>query len=134
MSIEEFLILEKRIAQISSNLDVIFAFDVIKTTHTEERSNFAKRGLPGPNQRHISNSEMSELISHFKGDISESIAKEDIVDETEFVIRSLKRSLSMAILAKRVSLTYWKLIVKTVFRESDESKLKIGNKQLVFDE
>ena len=68
---QKLLILEKRIAQISSTIEVTFGFDIIKTTHADDRSEFAKRGLSGGNQNPISNAEMSEFVSYFKRDIAE---------------------------------------------------------------
>ena len=130
--LQNLLILEKRIAQISSTIEVTFGFDIIKTTHADDRSDFAKRGLSG-NQNPISNAEMSEFVSYFKRDIAEGIATGDIVNQTEFVIRSLERELSMAIIAEEVSQTYWKLVIKTVFRESDEHRLKTGVDQLIYE-
>lgn len=132
MNIQDFLILEKRIAQISSNIDITFAFDVIKTTHAEVRSDFSKRGLGG-DYRHISNSEMSEFVNLFKRAISENIVSGHILDQSEFVIRSKEYSLAMAIVAEEVSFTYWKLIIKTVFRESEEHQFKVGKNQLIFE-
>jgi len=129
---QNVLILEKRIDQIYSTIQVTFGFDVIKTTHADDRSDFAKRGLSG-NQNPISNAEMAEFISYFKRDISEGIATGDIVNQTEFVIRSLERELSMAIIAEEVTNSYWKLIIKTVFRESDEHRLKSGVDQLIYE-
>ncbi len=130
--LQNLLILEKRISQIASTIEVTFGFDIIKTTHAEDRSDFAKRGLSG-NQNAISNAEMSEFISYFKRDIAEGIATGDIVNQTEFVIRSLDRELSMAIIAEEAAQNYWKLIIKTVFRESDKHRLKIAKGQLVYD-
>lgn len=130
--LQNLLILEKRIAQISSTIEVTFGFDIIKTTHADDRSDFAKRGLSG-NQNPISNAEMSEFVSYFKRDIAEGIATGDIVNQTEFVIRSLERELSMAIIAEEVAQNYWKLVIKTVFRESDEHRLKTGVDQLVYE-
>ena len=130
--LKNLLILEKRIAQISSTIEVTFGFDVIKTTHADDRSDFAKRGLSG-NQNPISNAEMSEFVSYFKRDIAEGIATGDIVNQTEFVIRSLERELSMAIIAEEVAQTYWKLVIKTVFRESEEHRLKTGVDQLIYE-
>ena len=129
---QNLLILEKRISQIASTIEVTFGFDVIKTTHADDRSDFAKRGLSG-NQNPISNAEMSEFVSYFKRDIAEGIAKGDIVSQTEFVIRSLERELSMAIIAEEVAQTYWKLVIKTVFRESEEHRLKTGVDQLIYE-
>jgi hypothetical protein len=130
--LQNLLILEKRISQIASTVEVTFGFDVVKTTHADDRSDFAKRGLSG-NQNPISNAEMSEFVSYFKRDIAEGIAKGDIVSQTEFVIRSLDRELSMAIIAEEVGQNYWKLIIKTVFRESDEHRLKTGVDQLIYE-
>jgi len=131
--LQNLLILEKRIDQISSTIQVTFGFDIIKTTHADDRSDFAKRGLSGGNQNYISNAEMAEFVSYFKRDIAEGIATGDIVNQTEFVIRSLDRELSMAIIAEEAAKTYWKLIIKTVFRESDEHRLKTGPDQLIYD-
>ena len=130
--IQNLLILEKRISQISSSIEVTFGFDIIKTTHADDRSDFAKRGLSG-NQNPISNAEMSEFVSYFKRDIAEGIATGEILNQTEFVIRSLERELAMAIIAEEVANNYWKLIIKTVFRESDEHRLKTGVDQLVYE-
>ena len=112
--LQNLLILEKRISQISSTIEVTFGFDIIKTTHADDRSDFAKRGLSG-NQNPISNAEMSEFVSYFKRDIAEGIATGDIVNQTEFVIRSLDRELSMAIIAEEAGQSSWKLVIKTVF-------------------
>lgn len=130
-SINDLIILEKRISQISSSIEVTFGFDVIKTTHAEDRADFSKRGLG--DKPHISNAEMSEFVYYFKRDIAEGIAKGDIEDQTEFVIRSIDRELSMAIIAEEVAKTYWRLIIKTVFRESNEHKLKVGVDQLIYE-
>ena len=130
--LQNLLILEKRIAQIASTIEVTFGFDIIKTTHADDRSDFAKRGLGG-NQNPISNAEMSEFVSYFKRDIAEGIATGEIVNQTEFVIRSLDRELSMAMIAEEVGKGYWKLIIKTVFRESDEHRLKTGPDQLIYE-
>ena len=130
--LQNLLILEKRISQIASTIEVTFGFDIIKTTHADDRSDFAKRGLGG-NQNPISNAEMSEFVSYFKRDIAEGIATGDIVNQTEFVIRSLERELSMAIIAEEVAQNYWKLVIKTVFRESEEHRLKTGVDQLIYE-
>jgi hypothetical protein len=131
--IHNLIILEKRISQIASTIEVTFGFDVIKTSHAEDQSDFAKRGLSGSNQNHISNAEMSEFVSFFKRDIAEGIATGEIVNGTQFVIRSLEKELAMAVIAEQASNNYWKLIIKTVFRESPEHRLKVGKGQLVYD-
>lgn len=128
----ECFLLEKRIAQISSKIEVAFNYDIIKTSHAADRSNFSKRGLSGDNQNHISNSEIKEFVYFFIKDISHGIATGEIVDQTNFVIKSQDRELSMAIVAEMVSNTYWKLIVKTLFRESEENGLSVYKNQLVY--
>jgi hypothetical protein len=129
---EEF-ILEKRIAQMSNTVEITIGFDVIKTKHAEERSDFSKRGLSGGNQSHISNSEMKEFIMYFKDEITEGIATGDLEHRVPFVIKSLSRELSMVIIPESETPTYWKLVIKTVFRESDEHTLKVGHGQKVYN-
>ena len=133
MNIEEFLILEKRISQISSTIEVTFAFDIIKTKHAWERQDFSARGLEAFNDTHISNAEMAEFVNWFKKPIAESIVSGDIVNQTEFVIRSKDRNLAMVIIGEEVSFTYWKLVVKTVFRESAEHSLYTRPGQLILE-
>jgi hypothetical protein len=130
--LNKLLILEKRISQISSTIEVVFGFDIIKTNHADDRSDQAKRGISG-NQNPISNAEMSEFVSFFKREISEGIVNSEIEDQTEFVIRSFDRELCMAVVAEEVNKTYWKLIIKTVFRVSEEHPFKVGQNQLVYD-
>ncbi len=133
MNISELLILEKRIAQISNSIEVTFSFDVIKTQHAEKRKDFDSRGLDVETYGYISNREMSEFVSRFKNDIAENIALGNIEDETNFVIRSEDWQLAMAIVAKHIQGSYWQLIIKTVFRETDDFRLKVSKDQLVFE-
>lgn len=133
MNLQDFLLLEKRIAQISTNIEVLFAFDVIKTTHAEDRSDFSKRGLDVETYGHISNKEMSDFVNLFRNDIAESIATGEIKDGEPFVIRSKKWQLSMAIIPEFVNGGYWKLIIKTVFRETDQYQLKVGVDQFILE-
>lgn len=133
MNIQELLLLEKRIAQISTNIEVLFAFEVIKTKHAEDRSDFSKRGLDVETYGHISNKEMSEFVNLFKNDIAEALATGEIDDQDAFVIRSKDWQLSMAIVPEYVQGSYWKLIIKTVFRETDDYQLKVGSDQVVFE-
>ena len=126
-------LLEKRIDQISTNVSITFGFDVIKTKHAEDRSNFSKRGLGGENQRHISNAEMKWFVNYFISEISTGIAIGDIIDEQHFVIKSKDKGMSMAIIARKVSNAYWKLVIKTVFRESETNQLYVSKNQVVFE-
>jgi hypothetical protein len=133
ISLYKDFLLEKRIAQISANVEIRFGFDIIKTSHAEDRSDFLKRGLSGDNQYYISNLEIKEFVLYFIKDIAAAIASGEIVNQDNFIIRSVDRELSIPIIAEEVSKTYWKLIVKTVFRESNFNQLKISKDQLVFD-
>jgi len=128
----EDLLLEKRIHQFSSDVQVTLSFDIIKTQHADKRSDFSKRNLEADNQYHISNREMTEFVLFFKREITEGIINGDIKDQTEFVLKSLDRELAMSIVAEFVSHNYWKLIITTVFRESSEHRFRFGKDQVVY--
>lgn len=129
----EDILLEKRIHQFSSTVQVTLSFDIIKTKHAEQRSDFSKRNLNGVNQYNISNSEMTEFVLFFRNEITEGISNGDIINNTEFVIKSLNKELAMSIVANHVDRNYWKLIITTVFRESPENRFRTGKDQLVLN-
>jgi hypothetical protein len=129
----EDILLEKRIHQFSSTVQVTLSFDIIKTKHAEQRSDFSKRNLNGVNQYNISNSEMTEFVLFFRNEITEGISNGDIIHNTEFVIKSLNKELAMSIVANHVDRNYWKLIITTVFRESPENRFRTGKDQLVLN-
>jgi hypothetical protein len=131
--ITEQLLLEKRIGQISSQIKVDFGFDIIKTKHAEKRKDPTKRYLSGMSSTHISNAEMVEFVRYFKREIAEGLATEEIEDQVEFIIRSEERELAMVIIPEHVSGNYWKLIIKTLFRESDLHNLRVGFNQVVYE-
>jgi hypothetical protein len=76
---------------------------------------------------------MSEFVNLFKNDIAKYIATGEINDQEAFVIRSKKWQLSMAIIPEFIKGSYWKLIIKTVFRETDEYQLKVGPDQFILE-
>lgn len=127
----DFLV-EKKIGQVTTKIEIKFLFEVIKTKHADDRSDFEKRGLEGENQSRISNLEMTEFVRFFKEDLAAAISDGRIEDQTQFVLKSKERDMSMAVVAQKVTPLYWKMIVKTVFRESDKNKLRVGRGQLVF--
>ena len=131
--IKKNLLLEKRIGQISSQVEVVFGFDVIKTKHTTERMNVASRELGGGRDRPISNGEMLEFVKNFTRDIAEGIVSEEINDQEPFIIKSDKWELSMVIIPNHVQGSYWKLIIKTVFPESEYHKLRVGRDQIIYE-
>ena len=114
--LNEALLLEKRIAQIKSNITVDFNFDIIKTGHIDLRR--TRDNIEDYNEKEISNDEIVFFIDLFKNDIARAIALEDIKDEEAFVIRSVSKELSCAIVPQLQIGTFWRLKVITVFRES----------------
>lgn len=129
----EQLLLEKRIGQISSRIEIDFGFDIIKTKHAEGRKDPSQRGLMGMSATHISNAEMVEFVRYFKREIAEGIAMGDLEDQIAFIIKSEDRELAMVILPNHVYSNYWKLIITTVFRESTFHKLRVGFDQIVYE-
>ena len=127
--IKEELLLEKRITQVNSSLEVVFLFDVNRTTHAFDRD--TRDDIEGYNIRPIVNAEIREIISTVKKDIAEKIVSREINPEVDFVVKSLKWELAMAITPVHIGGTYWQLIIKTVFRESKYNPFRVGENQLV---
>ena len=127
--IKENLLVEKRITQVNSSLEVLFVFDVNRTTHAFDRD--TRDDIEGYNVRPIVNEEIREIISTVKQQISEKIVTREIVPEEDFVVKSLKWELAMAITPVHMGGTYWQLIIKTVFRESRFNPFRVGKDQLV---
>jgi len=127
--IKEELLLEKRITQVNSSLEVVFLFDVNRTTHAFDRD--TRDDIEGYNVRPIVNAEIREIISTVKKDIAEKIVSREINPEVDFVVKSLKWELAMAITPVHIGGTYWQLIIKTVFRESKYNPFRVGEDQLV---
>jgi hypothetical protein len=127
--IKENLLLEKRIAQISSKIEVIFSFDVIKTTHSTERE--TRFGISDYNEKNITNPELADFIEWFRRDIAEHIVSGEIVDGVDFIIKSDDRELACVIVPRQETNTYWRLVIKTIWRESPSNRLRVGREQLV---
>lgn len=128
----KFMILERRIAQISSMIEITYGFDIIKTKHSTERSNFSKRDL-GYNSTELTSAMITGFIELFKRDISEAIAAGRILDSTNFVIRSADKNLAMVLLAEEVSDRYWRLVIITIFPETKEDRFRTGRNQIEFE-
>ena len=123
------LLLEKRIGQISSNIEVVLGFDILSTKHSVDRS--TRTGLLNYNQTPITNSEIVELVSFFRREIAERIVNGEIQNNTPFAIKSIDRNLAAIIDPNMESNLYWKLVVVTVFREDEINKLKTYRGQVV---
>jgi len=130
-SIKKHLILEKRIGQMSTNFEVVFGFDIITTKHSNYRG--GGRDLEDYNQRPVSNSELVEFIQIFKRDIAEKILSGEIKEGEPFVLISNRWELAMAVSPERSFGTYWKLVIITVFRQSDLYKFRTGEDQIVIE-
>jgi hypothetical protein len=127
--IKEELLLEKRIAQVRTSFEVSFSFDVNRTSHAFDRK--TRDDIEDYNPRPIVNAEIKEIIRMSKNEIAEKIVNQEITSETEFVIKSLKWELAMAITPIHITGTYWELLIKTVFRESKYNPFRVGEDQLV---
>jgi len=127
--IKEELLLEKRIAQVRSSIEVVFSFDVNRTNHAFDRK--TRDDIEDYNPRPIVNDEIKEIIRMSKNEIAEKIVNQEITPETEFVVKSLKWELAMAITPIHIEGTYWELLIKTVFRESNNNPFRVGKDQLV---
>ena len=127
--IKEELLLEKRIAQVRASIEVSFSFDVNRTSHAFDRK--TRDDIEDYNQRPIVNAEIKEIIRLSKNEIAEKIVSQEITPETEFVVKSLKWELAIAIIPIHITGTYWELLIKTVFRESKNNPFRVGEDQLV---
>ena len=127
--IKEELLLEKRIAQVRSSIEVVFSFDVNRTSHAFDRK--TRDDIEDYNPRPIVNAEIKEIIRMSKNEIAEKIVNQEITPETEFVLKSLKWELAMAITPIHITGTYWELLIKTVFRESNNNPFRVGEDQIV---
>lgn len=127
--IKEELLLEKRIAQITASLEVVFSFDVKRTSHAFDRA--VRDDIEGYNTRPIVNAEIREILDMTKKEIAEKIMDQEIVHEEPFVIKSFKWELAIVVVPVHVAGTYWELIIKTVFRESKYNQFRVGRDQLV---
>lgn len=126
--IKETLLLEKRIAQITDNFRVGFAFDISTTQHARDRMT---SGRPGISDRVVSNSELVAIMEKYKRDVAEKIILHYILEGDEFVIKDDETGIHLAILALRENDFYWTLLIKTVFQSSPGASLRVAKNQLV---
>jgi len=127
--IKENLLLEKRISQISANIEVTFGFDVDRTHHAYIRK--TRSDIEGYDEREISNSEITYIIQLAKYQISEKIVSGEINNGIPFVIKSPEKSIAMSIVPSQEFGMYWKLYVTTVFRESYSNPFRVSKGQIV---
>jgi hypothetical protein len=123
------LLVEKRIGQISANIEVVLGFDILSTKHSVDRS--VRTGISNYNQTPITNSEIVELVSFFRREIAERIVNGEIENDVPFAIKSIDRNLAAIVNPNMESNLYWKLVVVTVFREDENNRLKTFRGQVV---
>lgn len=123
------LLLEKRIGQISANIEIVLGFDIVSTKHSVDRS--TRTYLQGYNQTPITSREIVDLVTFFRREIAERIVNGEIQNNVPFAIKSIDRNLASVIDPNMESNLYWKLVVVTVFREDEENHLKTFRNQVV---
>lgn len=119
---------ERRISQVSTNIEVTYAFDIHTTKHSNDRADLSTRNT-GFNMQ-LSNKDISDFIDKFKKDIAEGIIKGDIEDDTNFIVRT--KDLAIVLIAQIEENQYWKLVVKTIFPQEHGNNLRVGKDQLVY--
>ena len=132
--IKKNLLLEKRIAQLTANVEIVLGLDLIKTKHTLDQMKMSSReDVIHTRNYDISNREMVEFVNNFTTEIAEGIINDEIHDGVPFVLKSRDWKLAMAIAPHHVAGTYWKLVIITVFPESEYNSFRVGKDQLVLE-
>ena len=132
--IKKNLLLEKRIAQLTANVEIVLGLDLIKTKHTLDQMKMSSReDVIHTRNYDISNREMVEFVNNFTKEIAEGIINDEIHDNVPFVLKSRDWKLAMAIGPHHVEGTYWKLVIITVFPESEYNSFRVGEDQLVLE-
>ena len=127
--IKEHLLLEKKIGNILSKLDVVFSFEIDRTSHAYERRN--RTEISDYNNKEISNAELKYIIDICKREIAESIINGKIESEVPFIIKSIEKEIAMVINPIHEVNTFWRLLIVTVFRESYDNPFRVGEDQFV---
>ena len=127
--IKEHLLLEKKIGNILSKLDVVFSFEINRTSHAYERRN--RTDISDYNNKEISNAELKYIIDICKREIAESIINGKIESEVPFIIKSKEKEIAMFINPIHEVNTFWRLLIVTVFRESYDNPFRVGEDQFV---
>jgi hypothetical protein len=127
--IKEHLLLEKKIGNILSKLDVVFSFEINRTSHAYERRN--RTDISDYNNKEISNAELKYIIDICKREIAESIINGKIESEVPFIIKSKEKEIAMVINPIHEVNTFWRLLIVTVFRESYDNPFRVGEDQFV---
>lgn len=131
--ITEQLLLEKKIAQIVTKMDVTFNFEFHKGSHATSRETRLEKG-ENYNQREITNQELKYFIDNFvKHLIAEKIIEGKINNNIPFIIKSLKWELAFPVYPKNEGGSYWRMNIGTLWRESKLNPFRVGKDQLVIE-
>jgi hypothetical protein len=133
--IREHLLLEKRIGQLVDTFEITMSFDLIKHMgHAEQRAmGVGREKIEDYDMRPVSNMEIRYFVDLFKRDIGEKIIYGEIKNEEPFVIRSSEKGLSIPLKPIHNGGPSWRLVVMTVWRESDTHKFKTFEGQVVIE-
>jgi hypothetical protein len=129
--IRKNLLVEKKIAQLTDNITITFSYDVDRSKHAQMRS--SRPELEDYNQKEISNGEIVYIIDLVKRQISEKILEGQIVNQEPFVIKSPEKEIAIVVDPVNEYGQYWKLFIRTVFRESKFNPFRVGKNQLVIN-
>lgn len=129
--IRKNLLVEKKIAQLIDNITVTFSYDVDRSKHAQMRS--SRPELEDYNQKEITNGEIVYIIDLVKRQISEKILQGQIVNQEPFVIKSPEKEIAIVVDPVNEYGQYWKLFIRTVFRESKFNPFRVGKNQLVIN-
>jgi hypothetical protein len=127
--IRKNLLVEKKIAQLLDNMTITFSYDIDRTKHANLRS--SRPELEDYNQKEITNGELVYILDLVKRTISEKILDGEIINGEPFIIKSPEKEIAIVIEPVNEIGQYWKLIIKTVFRESKHNPFRVGKDQLV---
>lgn len=129
--IRKNLLFEKKIAQLIDNITVTFSYDVDRSKHAQMRS--SRPELEDYNQKEITNGEIVYIIDLVKRQISEKILQGQIVNQEPFVIKSPEKEIAIVVDPVNEYGQYWKLFIRTVFRESKFNPFRVGKNQLIIN-
>jgi hypothetical protein len=125
---------EKKINFFKSKVEVEFNYNVKFSSHSSDRGKGeGRQDIEFYDMREITKEEIMDLLDKFSKEISKSIADGSIIDSKEFVITDKKWGTSIAVKPFMYSFTSWDLIIKTVFRDSNNSKLKLFRGEFVIE-
>jgi hypothetical protein len=129
--VRKHLLLEKKIAQIITNMDVKFNFEFFTGSHASSRKTRPEQGEEY-NQREISNKELKFFIENFvKYQIAEGIINQSIINGRPFVIKSLKWELAFPVYPEHQEGSYWVMNIGTLWRESLTNPFRVSKNQFV---